>query len=549
MLIEFLTYNMKVAMLLVVFYLFYRLLIGSAPYHKLNRWVLLLSLVLSLVLPLCVITVHRTVWVAASSPAMALPPSQPVVLPFAEENFGPLAERCLAWLIVAGFAVRLLLVGRSFLELRKLISECEIFPQADGTVMAVTRKPVKPFSWMHTIVMNHHDYAEHNAAVLAHERGHISCHHSLDVIFVELLTALQWFNPAVWFLRQDLRGLHEMEADQAVLSQGFPVELYVQLLFRKATGLPVSLLANAMSRQILKKRILIMLNNHPNRYTWLRAMYVVPVVALSLAATARTVVEYKTINDIPAEERTLVWLRQQPVGKETTSALADSNANKPETAPNAPWKNRPMAFSDSVLVILDGVPVSKEDVALVQKELITSVNVLSKEKAVAVYGEKGSCGAVVITTDRQESGQNSVDDNDMVFDMCEQMPKFVQEGGDLFKYLSKHLAYPKQAHELGVQGRVIVQFVVEKDGSLSNIRVLRPEPTFVDGRSTIQVVKYASGMTDEERALVDKQNEAWQLLGNAAVTLVRNMPRWQPGMQNGNPVRCKFVIPITFRLA
>lgn len=193
MLIEFLTYNMKVAMLLVVFYLFYHLLIGSAPYHRLNRWMLLLSLVLSLVLPLCVITVHRTVWVAASSPAMALPPSQPVVLPFAEENFGPLAERCLAWLVVAGIAVRLLLVGRSFLELRKLISECEIFPQADGTVMAVTRKPVKPFSWMHTIVMNHHDYAEHNAAVLAHERGHISCHHSLDVIFVELLTALQWF--------------------------------------------------------------------------------------------------------------------------------------------------------------------------------------------------------------------------------------------------------------------------------------------------------------------------------------------------------------------
>ena len=159
--------------------------------------------------------------------------------------------------LVGGMLVRLGIVVRSFLNLKKLISNSEKQTLADGVVMAITDEPVAPFSWMRTVVMNRSDYASQTdgGAILAHERGHIRCHHSLDVVLVEVLTALQWFNPVVWFLRQDLRALHECEADQAVLSQGFNTDQYIQLLIRKAIGLPVSQLANGMSARTIKKRI------------------------------------------------------------------------------------------------------------------------------------------------------------------------------------------------------------------------------------------------------------------------------------------------------
>lgn len=547
MLIDFMTYDLKVAVLLMVFYLFYRLLMDRQTFHRLNRWVLLLTLVLSLVLPFCVVTIHHTVWVEAPTTVRPLPFAQTTGLPVAGDTFSELAVQCLSWLLVVGVVLRLLMVGRSFLELRKLISQCEIHPQGDGTVMAVTRKPVVPFSWMHTIVMNHDEYVERNAAVLAHERGHIDCHHSMDVVFVEVLTALQWFNPAVWFLRQDLRDLHECEADQAVLSRGFPTELYVQLLFRKATGLSVSPLANAMSRQILKKRILIMLNNHPNRHPWLRAMYVIPIVALSLVATARTVVEYKTVPAASMEQAAQPNL--SPVGADTPLAVADSIVSKPETDPDAPWKSRSMAFSDSVLIILDGVPVSKEDVVCVPKERITSVNVLSKVSAVSAFGEKGSHGAVVISTDLPRDGQSAPSsDAEPISDVSEELPRF-PDGINPIQYINEHLAYPKVAHDLGVQGRVIVQFVVEKDGSLSDVHVIRPLLKEVDGKIIVEGEEYKPGMTEEERALVDQRNTAWLQICNSAVDLIRGMPRWTPGKQNGKPVKVRFTIPITFRLS
>ena len=108
-----------------------------------------------------------------------------------------------------------------------------------------------------------------------------------------------------------------------------------------------------------------------------------------------------------------------------------------------------------------------------------------------------------------------IPDDDPVFTVCEKKPEF--PGGDmaLMEFLMKQTKYPKDATEQGIQGRVVVQFIVEKDGSPSNAKV----------------VKSVSQSLDEE-----------------ALRVVRAMPKWTPGQQRGQNVRAQFTLPVTFRL-
>ncbi len=102
-----------------------------------------------------------------------------------------------------------------------------------------------------------------------------------------------------------------------------------------------------------------------------------------------------------------------------------------------------------------------------------------------------------------------------IFTVVESMPEFPGGMGALMKYLAQHIKYPPLAKESGIQGKVFINFVVEPDGSISNVKVLRG----------------IGGGCDEE-----------------AVRVVKNMPKWKPGMQRGKPVRVSFNLPVKFTL-
>lgn len=105
--------------------------------------------------------------------------------------------------------------------------------------------------------------------------------------------------------------------------------------------------------------------------------------------------------------------------------------------------------------------------------------------------------------------------NDMVFDVVEVMPQFPGGQIAMLKYIMENIKYPEQAMKEGIQGRVAVRFIVEKDGSISNVRpILSVHP----------------------------------LLNKEAVRVVESMPKWTPGKQNGKPVRVRFNVPVMFKL-
>jgi protein TonB len=103
-----------------------------------------------------------------------------------------------------------------------------------------------------------------------------------------------------------------------------------------------------------------------------------------------------------------------------------------------------------------------------------------------------------------------------VFDVVEQMPEFPGGAVEMMKFLSENVKYPEAAMKAGTQGRVLVTFIVEADGTVTNIKV----------------VKKVSDEIDAE-----------------AVRVIKAMPKWKPGMQNGKAVRVKYTIPVTFRLS
>ena len=556
---EFLIYDLKVAVLIAAFYFCYRLLMERETMHRLNRIVLLSSILLSLVLPLCVITLHKTIEVeqipvidTAELVITELGESEGQVHDWVKDHnhaTSPLDSSSIIFAIfIIGLVCRSLYIAKSYRQLRRMIKDSEQHSLEDGVTLAVVDLPVAPFSWMHTIVLSRIDYEERNPSILVHERGHILQRHSWDIVFVEALTALQWFNPVVWLLRRDLRTVHEYEADAAVLSSGSDVSQYIQQLMRKAMGTKACILANGINNSTIKKRINMMLLNKSPRRNALKLLALLPIVGITLALNAGTVTDVVYKNDEPQ--------KQVPVkkGKRNTTIKTGSNqginvieivepksndelkvydTTLDETEPNAAVMIlNTRKKGEEPLLIVDDKIATIEQVRALPRDAVARVAVMREKNAVKSFGEAAKYGALIITTVKHQEeidneeypariiGANSTIDlgfakADNVFDEVDEMPQFPGGMAGMMQYLSQNIRYPQDAREAGAQGRVIVSFIVEKDGSISNAKVAKPT--------------YSS-------------------LDDEALRVISGMPKWTPGKQNGEAVRVKYSFPVSFRL-
>ena len=520
MMTDFLTYDLKVAVLITVFYMFYRLLLARETFHRVNRVVLLLTAVASFVLPLCVITMHRTVTIEAV-PQVAI--GEVWMETEAEPATTSYWQTLLPLLYIVGVAVTLGHTLLSILKVLLLIRRSEQHRQPDGTTICVTgNAEVAPFSWMRYIVMNRGDYATQDAAILAHERGHIRLRHSWDVLLVDLLTALQWFNPSIWMLRQDLRSIHEYEADGEVLSQGINARQYQYLLISKATGIGGYSIANGINHSTLKKRIHMMTNRKSKGSHLLKLLAIVPIVGTALALNARTVTDY--IYDEPQ--------KQQPVKKGKKAGTATVGGQTIQVKTDAPQvQSTPVTISATVINIEAEEPIVG---ALVKVAGSTQGTVTDKEgkfslvanaddKIEVSYVGMETATFIASSLDAQTSPTDTQkryiglhkEGEEKAFDVVDEMPQFPGGMNAMRQFLMQNIRYPKEAFEQDVQGRVIVTYIVNTDGSISDAVVRRSISPELDAE---------------------------------ALRVVNAMPNWTPGKQNGKPVRVKYTIPVTFRL-
>ena len=508
---DFLIYDLKVAAWIAVFYMFYRLMLSRETFHRVNRIVLLATAVVSFMLPFCVITLHETVVMPAPQASvevgnMVAEVAEPVV---------PLWQSLLPYLFTIGVVITLGHTLWSIFRIMRLIKESEQHPQADGIVVCVTgNAQMSPFSWMHYIVMNRRDYEEQDAAILAHERGHIRLRHSWDVVLVDMLTALQWFNPAMWMLRMDLRAIHEYEADAAVLSQGINARQYQYLLVTKAAGIGGYSIANGISHSTLKNRITMMLHKKSQKSHLLKLLALLPIVAVALALNAQTV------QDVVYTSAGKDSIEVVVVESAVQDAVVPTKVGEEEVA-----EAETIKVSGQVVSVGDGKPIIGAVVQVAGSKRGTVTDTEGKFTIEAPVGAKVNVLYVgyrteVFTVRSDEGKYNTLiplqkEGEARVFDVVEEMPEYPGGMSAMMQYLSANVKYPEEAHKKGIQGRVIVTFVVEKDGSISDARIVRSVDPLLDAE---------------------------------ALRVTNSMPKWKPGRQNGEAVAVKYTIPVTFKL-
>ena len=322
---EFLIYQGKAAIALAVFYMFYRLLLSKETFHRFNRIVLLGTAALSFVLPLCVITFKEVVVVpamtASSETFTGEVAGTAAMVPEVSEPLWPVI---LCSLFALGALAVVINAVISIFGIKRMIRSGSSEVLESGETLIITETDTAPFSWMKYIVISREDYESGYSQILTHEKAHIALRHSWDILFVDMITALQWFNPAIWMLKADLRALHEFEADDAVLRSGANIKEYQYLLIRKAVSKSGYSVANSFNHSTLKARITMMLNKKSSRMSAWKALYVIPLVGISLAATAETRVDYQYEDQTP-DNTELVEKYSTPVDKDTKKSFKEKN--------------------------------------------------------------------------------------------------------------------------------------------------------------------------------------------------------------------------------
>ena len=322
----------KAALLTIAFVLMYRLLLRRETFHGLKRGALMLSLVLSYVLPLTVITVHRDI--QKSPAAQTFSTNQPVSAPINQiQPFSPSVEAtavaptvtetanaaiqapavkrditqllsvCLMAAYLAGLAVMLIIRIVSICRVASIVRNGRTVERGDGWKIVVTDRNVSPFSWIGTIVLSEKYYASIDITVLKHEKAHIRHGHPLELMMVDFMSLFQWFNPAVWVLRRDLCLVHEQQADADVvksLSDARPYQF--MLLSQSQGGLAFNIVASFNGNGV-ESRIDMMNRKRSGRRQLLRFFYLPVVICISLVLTSNVAYDMTTASEsAPASE-------------------------------------------------------------------------------------------------------------------------------------------------------------------------------------------------------------------------------------------------------
>lgn len=274
---SFLPYIARAGLYLGLFYAFYLLVMRRTTFFRLNRTLLLAWSFLCLLLPLIRL---RTVKAAAVASDLAMvagsePAEQALRAAFPWEEVLPA-------LFIVGAIATLALYLVSARKMGRLIRKGES-QEREGCKLVLLDEDIPSFSWGRTVVMSRKDL-EQNPAIFTHELMHIRCMHSVDLLLFLPLQMLFWWNPLVWITREELRLLHEYEADERVIQKGIDATQYQLLLVRKAVGEHRFSLASGFRHAKLKNRIAMMLK--PSSSGWIRWSYlaIIPVLGVFMFA-------------------------------------------------------------------------------------------------------------------------------------------------------------------------------------------------------------------------------------------------------------------------
>ena len=303
-------YILKSALLLALLYGSFALLLSRETFHRFNRMALLGVLVVSMILPAIHLSLQKPSYLSYEEVAvphieMIAEPTQNV-----EQNIQapqPTLTETEETAQVPTFRIDMMQVAKSlyffgllaslfifFLQLFRLLGEIRGGLRTKdefGNTVIIRGGDFAPYSFLHYIIISASDYEHLRRPILAHEQAHIRLGHTFDLLLLEVVKAVQWFNPFVYLLGRDLKAVHEYEADDAVLNFGIDAKTYQLLLVTKAVGGRLQTVCNNLSHHSLKKRIKMMHKHNSNRWLMSKGLILPALMALALVAFAKPKVE------------------------------------------------------------------------------------------------------------------------------------------------------------------------------------------------------------------------------------------------------------------
>ncbi len=578
----------KSAIVLALLYCCYVVFLSRDTYHRFNRIVLLAITLLSFILPAFRIStqqpqaVHRALHElemgleasdmtetsdAMNQDAYELSTTALSAQTEVEEHTGvppfSLVVKTIYLLGVLVVFLRLVwYVTNTVLQMRGGLR----LKDEQGNTVVVKAGDFAPFSFMRWIVININDYERNRESILKHEQAHIRFLHSYDIILLQFVKLFQWFNPFVYFLERDLKAVHEYMADEAVIHQGIDAQTYQFLLVSKAVGGRLQTLANNFNHSLLKSRILMMKKKPTPKAAALKSLCLLPVVVLSITTFAQIIPADVMEEESPADNRSFASATIDssemalPLVEEqiaTPEVEAEESSVAEPTKPFAlhllvdeygrilgfshegePPASHPYEFPVGYIFI-DGREATLEE----------AMNYKSYEKFEIVKKPQGS--EEWNYKDKQGILNFMTDQDGEVFTICEEMPQFPGGDVEMMKFIATNIKYPKEASDKGVQGKVLVQFIVEKDGRLTSPSI-KEITGFDDVPCDTAMVPHANSMSEQERKEFEAFNAGLeagaQALKDEAIRVVKLMPKWKPGKQRGKAVRVKYTIPVLYRL-
>lgn len=529
-------YFLKINVAIALFYAFYRLFFYKDTFFVWRRTALLCFFAVSAVVPLF----NIQTWVEQQEPMVAVADLYAtVVLP----EITPTVQTETDWKLLMAdgigmvyWAVAVLLAVRCLVQLAGIVRLARRCPtqKIDGTTVHLLPQSEGPFSFFHWIfVCPGAHTAEELHEILTHECTHARQWHSIDVLIGELACIVCWFNPFAWLMKREIRTNLEYLADEKVLETGHDSRTYQYHLLGLSHHKAAATIYNSFNVLPLKKRIMMMNKRRTRAIERTKYLMFLPLAALlmivsNIEAVARAtqritteVIETVTSAEAPETQFGAPSTQQEKTELVTYKGKVVDKYGQPLEGVQIVTlsKNKEIGYKlldersqvDGTF-IFKAAPDDRIGFFYVTTEgtYIKPVNPeewsQSREKTVVMDGEP--------TPMFREENQNYVDNE--IYEVVENMPRFPNGGmSALMQYLNENIRYPEAATKAGVQGRVTVQFIVDKDGSIDDVKILRSVNPDLDAE---------------------------------AIRVIKMMPRWEPGTHKGKPVRVKYTVPVMFRL-
>ena len=485
-----LAYSIKSAIFLSIMYIPYMLMLRKESFFHFNRILLISIMLLSLILPLCnfhALSIENNP-IQDGMTTIILPT---VTIGAAEEM--PVSDS-INWINVMLY---IYITGMITTALWKLVQICLLYrtihscvlwkDKQNGITIYCHAQDIAPFSWFNTIVISENDYQNNANEILCHEIGHIRHHHSLDILLVNIIETIQWWNPLSWILASSLRDVHEFEADNEVRRSGVNIQEYQMLLIRKAVGSSSYAFANGFNHSLLKKRITMMLKSKSNPWMRTKALYIIPVatIAISVFATPE-------LNN-----------RADTIAEKVQTIIEDKGINTSADIHNSEAGSTPIIKAKNDIASKEG----------------------NHEEIVPAKETKEAGDSVIDNINKKLEQQGSDYRISLTSPDCDTRPEF--PGGDEARseYYNNNknlLCLGDPSNEATVS--IYVDVVVEKDGTISNAKISRFH-------------------TNHEISEVRKHE-----LKDAAIKFYSNMPKHVPAKKNGQPVRYEFTTGGDFKI-